>query len=1486
MNAGDDIYDLNEEASSSTGGTSHPVSPDDEDDEIALLSDILNGEDDESIQRPTLGWQTLGWQVCGDTTAEDNNAEQHDQTPIYLATVSPFVEKTEEETTSHDRSILATNDVNPMLQVESEHSETHGKHLEEDINKISDPMFETVPVDEAKADTKGNAVRTQESYREIHSLTGTGLSGDNAEHSNIFSSDQTLQPHVSVAATNYQTVGPVGNTGQARLVDNVKDEKNTQDAWNASDQYQEHASQQIPVIQIPQKEVPKIQAKLTTDSTMQPKKAPPAKVLPPDQAKTSCPPVDPAREPTLERPVEHVSPKDTASTNRRPAVCQSSRSGYEEQQQESNGVVCGQLQEGSTGQPIQTPLIPPEQTPNHTATLNGESRPEMKPRQTQTSISKVNQANEAKTDKPVEKDMSEKDILTTRRPEVHPAPHEELKAKESDNDNKNWSQQQETPIKDLEPTKQSPTPTSQPVRKAFLCLPPQTTQTSCPPVDQEAKMDRSCDNNISATCEASTCMRSVVHETSRSYPNSQVDHHGQKQLQLTIPSGVAKEMSKPSSLKNETESISLPVDQAEGAKLDTAEMSKSSSKKNKTESSSLPVDQAEEEKPDTAEISKPSSLKSKTECSSLPVDQAEEAKLVTAEISMPLNLKIETESSSLPVDQAKEAELETAEMSKPLNLKTKTERSSLPVDQAEEARLDAAEMSKPLNLKTNTESSSLPVDQVEETELDTAAFQWDDEYGQKHLEKQDPSQSSRLVQMFAVRQEIHPSRYQERETNLDGSAEIIVPPIEGQQQQGTQSPSLDHGAIPAIVDTKCEEYKTKSIPNSPQSPNVMFRYRPVDQANGEDDVIEQDNGTEFFKYRVIKLPSWPVRKKILSTLARPFSKRTPGEQSRCSDCSSASSTDVGSAGDSEHRHTENLAPRTEFQGLMNVPAHVTDAQKSASESYYLPTYRQESILKHKSDKKWKDMAFELLYFRSPLRTVLYAITLFGIAFLCLILGLVLRGSRSDSSATKDTGNCFDTTAELRNAVDRWAGRDPFDSRDIQETYGASMNHWCVSKISDFSSLFSANRNPRLRSFDADISAWDLSAATNCTNMFRGATAFNRDVSRWNTAKVRDMSFMFYGATAFDQDISGWSTSNVETMRSMFNQASSFSRGLNSWKTYKVRDMRFMFYKASSFRRGVSSWDLSSVANTSFMFFNSSLFHDDVSHWNVGRVEDMQFMFHGAVQFNSDVSGWNVGSVENMRSMFNGAKFSRDISKWQVSRVRDISFMFDEVSQFNSDISNWDISGVETMKQTFYNCAAFNQDLSRWNVGSVRDMSFLFYGASLFNQDISQWNTSSVETMKAMFHYASSFQQDLSQWNTTKVRDMSYMFYAASKFDADISNWDVSRVTTLVEMFARAKEFDQDLSPWRVSRVQNFSRAFFGATTFDQDLSAWDVSGANSVAYMFVGATDYRHNLCAWGRKLPVDADVRGMFSSTTCAYIDIEPDLTASPPGPFCHECS
>ena len=78
---------------------------------------------------------------------------------------------------------------------------------------------------------------------------------------------------------------------------------------------------------------------------------------------------------------------------------------------------------------------------------------------------------------------------------------------------------------------------------------------------------------------------------------------------------------------------------------------------------------------------------------------------------------------------------------------------------------------------------------------------------------------------------------------------------------------------------------------------------------------------------------------------------------------------------------------------------------------------------------------------------------------------------------------FSDTEELIQAVDAYV-EDGASTTEVALTYGWPMGKWDVSKIHNFSSLFSSERNNAIASrFNEDLSPWDTSSVTDMSYMF-------------------------------------------------------------------------------------------------------------------------------------------------------------------------------------------------------------------------------------------------------------------------------------------------------------------------------------------------------------------------------------------------------------------
>jgi len=91
---------------------------------------------------------------------------------------------------------------------------------------------------------------------------------------------------------------------------------------------------------------------------------------------------------------------------------------------------------------------------------------------------------------------------------------------------------------------------------------------------------------------------------------------------------------------------------------------------------------------------------------------------------------------------------------------------------------------------------------------------------------------------------------------------------------------------------------------------------------------------------------------------------------------------------------------------------------------------------------------------------------------------------------------------------------------------ANLNCIDTSAITNMYELFS-----KFRTFDGDISRWDVSHVTNMARMF-AESQFNGDISLWDVSRVEDMTGMF-NSSRFKGDISRWNVGNVASYHPMF-----------------------------------------------------------------------------------------------------------------------------------------------------------------------------------------------------------------------------------------------------------------------------------------------------------------------------------------------------------------
>jgi surface protein len=178
---------------------------------------------------------------------------------------------------------------------------------------------------------------------------------------------------------------------------------------------------------------------------------------------------------------------------------------------------------------------------------------------------------------------------------------------------------------------------------------------------------------------------------------------------------------------------------------------------------------------------------------------------------------------------------------------------------------------------------------------------------------------------------------------------------------------------------------------------------------------------------------------------------------------------------------------------------------------------------------------------------------------CLVWG--------ESPAIAETGECID-----------WAR-----SKDVW--YG-TMPNWDVSLVTDMHG-FPETGFGNQPNFNADISQWNVSQATNMYAMFWSARSFNQPIGSWDISNVKNTWSMFASADSFNQAIGSWDTSQVTHMRQMFRDNAAFNQDIGGWNTAQVTDMQEMFYSASAFNQDISLWTGSAATSAQSSMFSGA-----------------------------------------------------------------------------------------------------------------------------------------------------------------------------------------------------------------------------------------------------------------------------------------------------------
>ncbi|MDB4293478.1 BspA family leucine-rich repeat surface protein, partial [Maribacter sp.] len=436
-----------------------------------------------------------------------------------------------------------------------------------------------------------------------------------------------------------------------------------------------------------------------------------------------------------------------------------------------------------------------------------------------------------------------------------------------------------------------------------------------------------------------------------------------------------------------------------------------------------------------------------------------------------------------------------------------------------------------------------------------------------------------------------------------------------------------------------------------------------------------------------------------------------------------------------------------------------------------------------------------------------------------------------------------------------------------------------------------------------------------------ARSFNQDISNWNVSSVRSFNNTFSGAISFDQDLGDWDVQSATGMGRMFNRVklakSNYDSLLNSWSSLPNLKNNVQFDAGiSQYCAGESSrqdlinnlgWQISDGGRNcaSGLLIERVVLIDALNDKPIYTLrDDMQI---NAASLPSNLLNFEVIASESVESI-----------KMELSDQQEViaSENFAPYSLFGKNgsdyLGNTLEKGTYTLTITPYSeddllgtvgtplvlnfkildgvPRAFILTFKTDNPGSSDDRTISFrttpyksayydvkrkgsisggisagYRSFTFQQpgtytieitgdfpgiyfenngdaekliSIDQWGDVDWESGKGAFSGCSNMEilatdvPDLS--NAT---DASGMFAYCTSLSGSVSlaEWETKTLNNISNMFLGAESFNQDVSQWNVSDVINMAGTFNQASSFNQNLGIWNISKTRNMSGMFTGS---------------------------------------------------
>ncbi|RJE72804.1 BspA family leucine-rich repeat surface protein [Reichenbachiella sp. MSK19-1] len=425
----------------------------------------------------------------------------------------------------------------------------------------------------------------------------------------------------------------------------------------------------------------------------------------------------------------------------------------------------------------------------------------------------------------------------------------------------------------------------------------------------------------------------------------------------------------------------------------------------------------------------------------------------------------------------------------------------------------------------------------------------------------------------------------------------------------------------------------------------------------------------------------------------------------------------------------------------------------------------------------------------------------------------------------------------------------------------SIEQWGDIPWRTMSYAFANTTNLQINATDAP----NLSAVTDMSGMFQGASSLDADLGAWDISHVTNMSQMLYGTNLsvdnYEQTLAGWSTLDTDE--------TSIPTGV----TFGAQGLRYCDNSSRTLLADTYGWTLNGDApvEQGIILHNASLEYiisqepitslapptaETCDGEAITATTDATFPISEAQTITWTYTSTSGASRTQEQEIWVGRPF---VTTWETANFIDAQ-NFIRIPINSGLIYNYSYKvdwGDGSTDNTIYTKA--NQAIHEY--ASEGTYTIAVYGdfpaissSSAFDRSkfmtIEQWGDIEWKSMNSAFANLSNMVCNATDVpNLTQVTDMYGMFNNATGFTGDLSAWDVSHVTEMRHMFYYAKSFNSDLSAWDVSHVTNMSYMFYRASSFDQSLANWDISSvtqmSSMLSYSGFSTPHYDQTLAGW-----------------------------------------